>query len=259
MSLVINASPQDATGIIRVDKEHLAGMDLGKFAPYLPETGDLIATDLAFYTSKDELFSIGIWESKAGSMLDPGLEYDELMYIVSGSMVMTGPSGNTETYKVGDGVIAPQGWKGTLTIPEGGVRMLWAAYTHKNNNDSLKTVRMDQERLSGKNLGEYAPYEPEMGTLVSHGHDYFYSADEAFGAGVWESKPGIITYKNLEYDELMYVLDGSMIMTSEDGKIGTYGKGEGLILPKGWSGTLEVPDGGVRKIWVSYMAGIKGG
>ena len=258
MSVVLNAAPEDATGVIRVDKDRLSGMNLGEFTPYEPETGNLIARDFQYYNSKDELFGIGVWECKAGSMLDPGLAYDELMYILSGSMVMTDAAGHAETYRVGEGVIAPKDWKGTITIPEGDVRMIWASYTHKNKNNTLKTIRLDQERLSGINLGEYAPYEPEMGTLVSHGYDYFYSKDGNFGTGVWESKPGIITYKDLEYDELMYVLDGSMIMTSDDGKVGTYGKGEGLILPKGWSGTLAVPEGGVRKIWVSYMAGTKG-
>jgi len=119
-------------------------------------------------------------------------------------------------------------------------------------------IRLDRERLSGKNLGKYAPYEPEHGDLIARGHDYFYSLDGNFGIGVWESKPGTIKYKDLAYDELMYVLDGSMVMTDENGKIETYSQGEGLVLPKGWSGTLTVPEGGVRKIWVSYMAGVKG-
>ncbi len=120
-------------------------------------------------------------------------------------------------------------------------------------------IRMDRERLGGKNLGEYAPYEPETSDLIARGFDYYYSKDGNFGLGVWESKPGKITYKDLEYDELMYVLEGSMVLTDENGKIETYGQGEGLVLPMGWTGTLEVPEGGVRKIWVAYMAGVKGG
>ena len=84
------------------------------------------------------------------------------------------------------------------------------------------------------------------------------SEDGNFGIGVWESKPGKMTYTDLEYDELMYVLDGTIILTDEHGKTETYGPGEGLVLPKGWSGTFAVPEGGVRKIWVSYMGGKKG-
>jgi uncharacterized cupin superfamily protein len=49
-----------------------------------------------------------------------------------------------------------------------------------------------------------------------------------------------------------------MVMTDEHGNSETYGTGEGLVLPKGWTGTLAVPEGGVRKIWVSYMGGKKG-
>ena len=123
---------------------------------------------------------------------------------------------------------------------------------------SQHIVRLDRERLAGLNLGEFKPYEPEFGNLVARGHEYFYSEDGNLGIGVWESKPGEMTYTDLEYDELMYVLDGSIVMTNEHGLIETYGPGEGLVLPKGWTGTLAVPEGGVRKIWVSYMGGKKG-
>lgn len=119
-------------------------------------------------------------------------------------------------------------------------------------------IRLDRARLEGKNLGEYAPYEPERGDLVARGYEYFYSKDENFGLGVWESKPGKMIYKDLKYDELMFVLDGSLVMTDEQGNVETFTQGEGMVLPKGWSGTLAVPEGGVRKIWVAYMGGKKG-
>ena len=118
-------------------------------------------------------------------------------------------------------------------------------------------VRLDSNRLSGNDLGEFAPYEPESGNLMARGHEYFYSTDGNFGLGVWESKPGETTYTDLEYDELMYVLDGAIVMTDEQGNSETYAAGEGVVLPKGYTGTLAVPEGGVRKIWVTYMGGKK--
>ena len=114
-------------------------------------------------------------------------------------------------------------------------------------------VRLDPDKLAGKNLGEYAPYDAEAGNLMARGHEFFYSTDENFGIGVWESKPGETTYTDLGYDELMYVLEGAIVMTDEDGNTEMIGPGEGLVLPTGFSGTLAVPDGGVRKIWVTYM------
>ena len=118
-------------------------------------------------------------------------------------------------------------------------------------------VRLDSNRLSGNNLGEFEPYNPESGNLMARGHEYFYSEDGNFGIGVWESKPGETTYTDLEYDELMYVLDGEIVMTDEQGNSSSYAPGEGVVLPKGYSGTLAVPEGGVRKIWVTYMGGKK--
>ena len=50
----------------------------------------------------------------------------------------------------------------------------------------------------------------------------------------------------------MYILDGGMVLTDEYGKAETYGSRESLVLPKGWTGTLAVSEGGVGKIWVSY-------
>jgi uncharacterized cupin superfamily protein len=66
-----------------------------------------------------------------------------------------------------------------------------------------------------------------------------------------------MTYTDLEYDELMYVLDGTIVLTDVQGNMETYDSGEGVLLPKGWTGTFAVPEGGVRKIWVTYMGGKK--
>ena len=118
-------------------------------------------------------------------------------------------------------------------------------------------VRLDRDRLAGNNLGDFTPYEPEFGDLMARGYEYFYSEDGNFGIGVWESKPGETVYTDLEYEELMYVLDGAIVMTDDQGNSERYASGEGVVLPKGYTGTLAVPDGGVRKIWVSYMGGKK--
>ena len=151
--------------------------------------------------------------------------------------------------------IAFVGWSAAMVLvgsisPEFGFSQSQAATAYS-------LVRLDRDRLSGNNLGEFTPYEPEFGDLMARGHEYFYSEDGNFGIGVWESKPGKTNYTDLEYDELMYVLDGAIVMTDEQGNSTTYASGEGVVLPKGYTGTLGVPDGGVRKIWVTYMGGKK--
>ena len=147
------------------------------------------------------------------------------------------------------------GWSAAMVLvgsisPDFGISQSQAATANS-------LVRLDRNRLSGNDLGEFEPYDPEFGDLMARGHEYFYSEDGNFGLGVWESKPGETTYTDLEYDELMYVLDGAIVMTDEQGHSETYAAGEGVVLPKGYTGTLGVPEGGVRKIWVTYMGGKK--
>jgi uncharacterized cupin superfamily protein len=147
------------------------------------------------------------------------------------------------------------GWSAAMFMvgsvsPEFGISQSQAA-------TGMPLVRLDRNRLSGNDLGEFEPYEPESGNLMARGHEYFYSEDGNFGIGVWESKPGETTYTDLEYDELMYVLDGEIVMTDEQGNSTSYASGEGVVLPKGYTGTLGVSAGGVRKIWVTYMGGKK--
>jgi len=129
--------------------------------------------------------------------------------------------------------------------PQAGIAISEAAET-------TALIRLDKTRLAGDALGEYAPYEPDAGDLVARGNDFYYSPDALFGIGVWESRPGSMTYKDLAYDELMFVLEGSIVMTDQRGNVESFGPGEGLVLPRGWSGTLAVTGGGVRKLWVSY-------
>jgi uncharacterized cupin superfamily protein len=149
---------------------------------------------------------------------------------------------------------------GALLEPSKGYSfsLIKTAQADSDQTVSKQIVPLDRGRLAGKNLGDYAPYEPQSGNLMARGHEYFYSDDENFALGVWESKSGEMTYNDLAYDELMVLLDGALIMTDTQGKSETYTAGEGLVLPKGWSGTLAVPEGGVRKIWVSYLSPGKG-
>ncbi|MEM9254799.1 MAG: cupin domain-containing protein [Pseudomonadota bacterium] len=138
-----------------------------------------------------------------------------------------------------------------------GLSVDMATVSTANAAEGPALVTLDPQRLGGGNLGEFEPYLPEVSDLIARGHEYFYSADQQFGVGVWESKPGTLQYSDTDYDELMYVLDGALIMTARGGTPQRFGPGEGFVLPSGWSGELEVPEGGVRKIWVSYMSGLK--
>ena len=48
----------------------------------------------------------------------------------------------------------------------------------------------------------------------------------------------------------MFFLEGSVTLTSSDGTVTEIGAGEGVTIPKEWTGIWETD--GYRKIWVIY-------
>ena len=79
------------------------------------------------------------------------------------------------------------------------------------------------------------------------------TSDDKFGVDVWEVQPGQVPFADLGYDELFYILEGSISMTGTDGNEQTYAAGEGVILPSGWSGTARIPDNGARMVLMWHL------
>ena len=79
----------------------------------------------------------------------------------------------------------------------------------------------------------------------------FLSSDKRFGSGMYRS--GAVRIEIDEpygVDEFMYFLDGSVTLTSSDGHVQVIGAGEGVTIPKEWTGVWETQ--GYTKIWVIY-------
>ena len=117
---------------------------------------------------------------------------------------------------------------------------------------AISVVELDNAKLAGKELGAFHPYYPERSDFDARGHTFFESSDGNLSIGVWEATPGLLDVPDpYDVDELMYVLEGRIILTDADGNVSTHEPGDGVVLPKGWTGTFGVPDG-VRKIYVTY-------
>ena len=117
---------------------------------------------------------------------------------------------------------------------------------------TLKQLRISNDILSGEALGEFMAYEPDSGTIMARNHEFYKSENGQYAAGIWEGKSGRINIENAPYTEVMYILEGAMMMGSPGKDASTYRAGEGLVMPKGWSGSFAVPEGGIRMIWSTY-------
>ncbi|MFK8021428.1 MAG: cupin domain-containing protein [Pseudomonadales bacterium] len=79
------------------------------------------------------------------------------------------------------------------------------------------------------------------------------SSDKKFSSGMYKSgKTRIEISEPYGVDEFMYFLEGSVTLTSSDGTVQTIEAGEGVTVPKEWTGIWET--NGYSKIWVIYSA-----
>ncbi len=259
--VLFNLNPVQAQeidlGVIHISKDNLAG-GKGEFAVADPDNGNLLVRDHSYFGTKDEKYYIGLWEANEGMTNVAPITYDEFFYVLEGTIILEDQDGARKSFSAGEASVIPQGWSGKFIIPEGGIRKIYNVYYNDSKATGNKPLSLGKDKLDSSTMGEFAPYEPEIGNLIARTNEYFYSQDESFGLGTWESKPGAQTYTDLGYDELMFIMEGKITMKDADGTTKTFGAGEGLILPKGYNGTLIVEEGGVRKIWTSYMAGSKG-
>ncbi len=121
-----------------------------------------------------------------------------------------------------------------------------------------KTVVLPAE-LSKKDLaGEIYNREDVSKTTHEDGHvthdvTSLISSDKKFSSGTYKSgKTRIEINEPYGVDEFMYFLEGSVTLTSSDGTVQTIEAGEGVTVPKEWTGIWDTD--GYSKIWVIYSA-----
>ena len=77
------------------------------------------------------------------------------------------------------------------------------------------------------------------------------SSDGKFASGMYKSgKTRSEINEPYGVDEFMYFLEGGVTLTSSDGTVTEVGPGEGVTIPKEWTGIWDTD--GYRKIWVIY-------
>lgn len=91
-----------------------------------PIQGSPMGTTRNFFSSPDEHFFAGIWESTAGKWPVNYTE-QEFVHMLTGEAILTDASGKAEHVKAGDSFVVPAGFQGTWESL-GEVRKLYAIY-----------------------------------------------------------------------------------------------------------------------------------
>lgn len=124
--------------------------------------------------------------------------------------------------------------------------------TNAMAGDAIVPAELNKSDIAGKIFKR-----PDMAeTTHEDGHKTLdvtslLSSDKKFGSGMYRS--GKVRFEVTEpygVDEFMYFLEGSVTLTSSDGTVQVIEAGEGVTIPKEWTGVWDTE--GYTKIWVIY-------
>ena len=118
----------------------------------------------------------------------------------------------------------------------------------------LNVIRFDRNGDPETGLQRWDDMPQEIlhsGAPIQTGHTYHDADNSVFTSGVWDCTPYEQLPAPYEVDELMIVLEGSIIIEHESGKIERFNTGESFILPKG-TPCIWRQDEYVRKFWAIH-------
>jgi hypothetical protein len=129
-------------------------------------------------------------------------------------------------------------------------------FSHRFNDSDLD--RINQERLmsnltftridakgpgaSGLNPALHDPADVIVeGAKAPHALNAYSDATNMLSAGVWQCDAGTLKLADLPIHEVCVLIEGEVVITSDDGRSERYAAGDAFILHKGFSGTWHMP------------------
>lgn len=104
-------------------------------------------------------------------------------------------------------------------------------------------------------LSDAEPYRPAAdrvlaGDPVQRAWNLYSSADGRFHSGIWACEPGRwrVVFTESEFCQL---IEGVIVVTSDNGAVRRYGAGDAFLSPAGFTGTWEVVER-ARKHYAIY-------
>ena len=143
---------------------------------------------------------------------------------------MTDPDGTPHPFGPGDTVVLPKGWYGRWDIEEF-IHKIWTVTEHADvEGASRRPVVVGLADLAGGNVAS-EPATQKGSTVYDVGN---------VAVGSWTCTPGSFTVPTRASAETMHVLRGTGFVTNADGSSRRCVAGDTVVLPEGWSGTLDV-------------------
>lgn len=121
--------------------------------------------------------------------------------------------------------------------------------------DATKTITGYDYAMT---LDEYGPISASIGVALdgpmSHrGTVFFASSDESVHCGLWEVDAGRFSCEFAGEGEMVHVVKGRIIATTDEGEVTELGEGDIYTFKPGWKGIWEMPTP-MRKFFTTFKA-----
>ena len=119
----------------------------------------------------------------------------------------------------------------------------------------ISVLGLDADQLRVMELESIPPWPDELVLSGTNKHWQKILHQGEFVVVLYESEAAVIDVSYpFPYDEYVLVIEGEVILTSTSGERQSYGVGESFVVPKGWTGTWDMPVKYREKIVVERKA-----
>ena len=123
----------------------------------------------------------------------------------------------------------------------------------KDNAQVVLPAKISKEDMTGSIFSREDMVEMERYGTNTLDVMTLMSSDKKFASGIYKAgKHQIVLTEEEPYgvDEFLYMVEGTMTLTSIDGSVQEIGPGEAVTIPKEWAGVVDTE--GYVQLWVIY-------
>ena len=111
--------------------------------------------------------------------------------------------------------------------------------------------RIGKDELTSIVAPDAKPIAQEGDSIRTRDHRSWINSDGSIETGIWECDAGTFRSRFADYGEMIYIVQGEMVCTSDDGTSFTLAEGDSCTFPRGWSGTWDVKRP-IRKLYTVW-------
>lgn len=118
---------------------------------------------------------------------------------------------------------------------------------------AIAATKLGKEEIGSIVAPASTPIVQDGGSIGARDYRSWINTDGSIETGIWECDTGTFRSRFSDYGEMIYIVQGEMVCTSDDGASFTLAEGDSCTFPRGWSGEWKVIRP-IRKLYTVWTA-----